>query len=70
MKACHFVCEHKSAQPTLGKPSAFPQTLLTVSYICLFSLMVMGALVGVVLIVDGDANGLAAREISAGLNDD
>ena len=56
--------------PHLVKPSAFPQTQLTVSYICLFSLMLIGAPVDVVLIVDGDAKGLAAREISAGFNDD
>ena len=55
--------------PHLVKPSAFPQTLLTLSYICLFSLTVIGAAVDVVLIVDGDANGLYAREISAGFNE-
>jgi hypothetical protein len=32
--------------------------------------MVIGAPVGVVLIVDGDAKGLDARKISAGFNDD
>ena len=56
--------------PHLVKPSAFPQTLLTVSGIYLFSLMLIGAPVDVVLIVDGDATGLAAREISAGFNDE
>jgi hypothetical protein len=32
--------------------------------------MLIGAPVDIVLIVDGDAKGLAAREISAGFNDD
>jgi hypothetical protein len=54
----------------LVKPSAFSQTLLTVSGICLFSLMMIGAPVDVVLIEDGVAKGLAAREISTGFNDD
>ena len=32
--------------------------------------MLIGAPVDIVLIVDGDAKGLAAQEISAGFNDD
>ena len=53
----------------LVKPSVLPQTLLTVSAIYLFSVILTGALVDVVLIVVGDAKGYAA-EISAGFSDD
>jgi len=60
----------KVRSPHLLKPSAIPQTLLTVSAICLFSVMLIGAPVDVVLIVVGDAKGFEAREISAGSNDD
>ena len=55
--------------PHSVKPSAFPQTLLTVSGIYLFSLMLIGAPVDVVLIVVGDGKGFALK-ISAGFSDD
>ena len=54
--------------PHLVKPSALPQTLLTVSAICLFSVILTGAPVDVVLSVVGDAKGFAAK-ISAGFSD-
>ena len=56
--------------PHLVKPSALPQTLLTVSGICKLNLMLIGAPVDVVLIVVADAKGFATREISAGFKDD
>ena len=51
------------------KPSVLPQTLLTVSAICLFSVILTGVPADVVLIVVGDAKGFASK-ISAGFNDD
>ena len=53
----------------LVKPSELPQTLLTVSAICLFSVILTGAPVDVVLSVVGDAKGFAAK-ISAGFSED
>ena len=50
------------------KPSPLPHTLLTVSAICLFSVILTGAPVDVVLSVVGDAKGFAAK-ISAGFSD-
>ncbi len=55
--------------PHFVKPSALPQTLLTVSAIWLFSVILTGAPVDVVLIVVCDAKGFAAK-ISAGFSDD
>ena len=55
--------------PHLEKPSALPQTLLTVSVICLFSVILTGEPVDVVLIVVGDAKGFASK-IRAGFSDD
>jgi len=55
--------------PHFEKPSALPQTLLIVSFIYLFSVILIGALVDVVIIVVGDAKGYAS-EISAGFSDD
>ena len=51
------------------KPSPLPHTLLTVSAICLFSVILTGAPVDVVLRVFGDAKGFAAK-ISTGFSDD
>ncbi len=51
------------------KPSALPQTLLTVSFIYLLSIILTGALVDVVIIVVCDAKGYASK-ISAGFSDD
>jgi hypothetical protein len=55
--------------PHLVKPSALPQTLLTVSAVCLFSVILRGAPVDVVLSVVRVTIGFAAK-ISAGFNDD
>ena len=51
------------------RPSALPQTLLTVSNIYLFSVILTGAPADVVLIEVGDAKGFASK-ISAGFSDD
>ena len=55
--------------PHLVKPSAFPQTLLTVSANCLFRVILTGAPVDVVLILVDDAKGFASK-ISTGFSDD
>jgi hypothetical protein len=55
--------------PHLVKPSALPQTLLTVSAICLFSVILTGAPVDVVFIVVDDAKDFASK-INAGFSDD
>ena len=55
--------------PHLVKPSALPQTLLKVSAIYLFSVILTEELVEVVLIVVGDAKGFASK-INAGFSDD
>jgi hypothetical protein len=51
------------------KPSALPQTLLTVSIIYLLSVILTGALVDVVVILVCDAKDFASK-ISAGFSDD
>ena len=55
--------------PHLVKPSALPQTLLTVSAIYLSSVILTEEPVDVVLILVGDAKGFASK-ISAGFSDD
>ena len=50
-------------------PSAYPQTLLTVSGIFLFNKILIGAPFDVVVSVVSDAKGFAAK-IRAGFNDD
>ena len=52
------------------KPSAFPQTLLTVSGICLFNVILTGASVDFTLIVVADAKVAPGRVNSKGLKDD
>ena len=58
----------RERSPHLVKPSALPQTLLTVSAIYLFNLILTGEPVDVVFIFVGDAKGLASK-ISAGFSD-
>ncbi len=53
--------------PHWVKPSAFPHALLTVSGICLFNVIIIGAAVDLVLTVVIDARGFAAK-IRVGFN--
>ncbi len=52
------------------KPSAFPHTLLTVSFICMLNVILTGASVDFTLIVVADAKAAPGRVKTKGLNDD
>ncbi len=60
----------RGPRPHLVKPSAFPQTLLTVSGIFMLNLIFTGESVDLVMSVVADAKVAPGRVNSAGLNDD